>query len=383
MASFTITFAENVLVYIKGVDVNDILVLSNGKILIGGDFYEVNGVTMYNLCLLNSDGTVDTSFSPGTSTDGPVNCLMAGSSFGTFVGGDFSTYQGTSTGPLIKIDNTGNRITSFSANGTSTYQNSVYALNMVQRTTGTYEYLIVGGDIYEYRNSSVEGLFVVREDTGELLRNLGSLILPPGENTLSIRAIHKSNNKLFFGGSFIVGEPLLGEVSDIVITSGTGSPGILTDQYPSSFTNIKGVFSLNEVGDTLLIGCEEQESGGTSFAASIICVDNENFSTSTTNRLSPYGTSPGGERIKVNRISSNPNTEVIYASTTVPTGDSGPGIRGVRFILSKTGTNLTTVSTANMGRQCLVTTYHDYTNSLYTGVQAVNNGDQLLHLTQL
>ena len=32
MASFTITFAENVLVYIKGVDVNDILVLSNGKI---------------------------------------------------------------------------------------------------------------------------------------------------------------------------------------------------------------------------------------------------------------------------------------------------------------------------------------------------------------
>lgn len=45
--------------------VNVIAVQPDGKLMIGGDFTQFNGVTRNRVARLNSDGSLDTSFDPG------------------------------------------------------------------------------------------------------------------------------------------------------------------------------------------------------------------------------------------------------------------------------------------------------------------------------
>lgn len=47
-----------------------VVVQSNGKILVGGDFYEYNNTDICGVARLNSDGSIDTSFDPGTGFNG-------------------------------------------------------------------------------------------------------------------------------------------------------------------------------------------------------------------------------------------------------------------------------------------------------------------------
>ena len=50
---------------IPGGQVNAVVLQPDGKVVIGGIFAQVGGVTRYNLARLNADGTLDTGFDPG------------------------------------------------------------------------------------------------------------------------------------------------------------------------------------------------------------------------------------------------------------------------------------------------------------------------------
>ena len=52
----------------------------DGRIFIGGAFNTVNGVARNNLARLNTDGTLDTTFDPGTTLNGPVYAIALPSS---------------------------------------------------------------------------------------------------------------------------------------------------------------------------------------------------------------------------------------------------------------------------------------------------------------
>ncbi|MEI9961771.1 MAG: delta-60 repeat domain-containing protein [Limisphaerales bacterium] len=47
----------------------------DGKVLMGGEFTHVNGISRNYLARLNSDGSVDSTFDPGTTLNGPVYAL--------------------------------------------------------------------------------------------------------------------------------------------------------------------------------------------------------------------------------------------------------------------------------------------------------------------
>lgn len=47
----------------------------DGKVLIGGDFTEINGTNRFFLARLNADGSLDTSYDPGVGPDGPVYAI--------------------------------------------------------------------------------------------------------------------------------------------------------------------------------------------------------------------------------------------------------------------------------------------------------------------
>jgi hypothetical protein len=47
----------------------------DGRVVIGGDFTHVDGVTRNYLARLNADGSLDTSFNPGNTLNGSVYAL--------------------------------------------------------------------------------------------------------------------------------------------------------------------------------------------------------------------------------------------------------------------------------------------------------------------
>lgn len=62
----------------------------DGKILLGGYFSAVNGATRHRVARLNSDGSVDTSFVPGTADNGYVNSIALTGDGKVFVAGGVS-----------------------------------------------------------------------------------------------------------------------------------------------------------------------------------------------------------------------------------------------------------------------------------------------------
>jgi uncharacterized delta-60 repeat protein len=87
-------------------EVTAVAVQPDGKIVIGGAFGTVNGVTRNRLARLNGNGSLDTTFNPGPN--GSVYCVAAQTDGAVVVGGDF-----TSLGVYVR-----SRIARISAGGT-------------------------------------------------------------------------------------------------------------------------------------------------------------------------------------------------------------------------------------------------------------------------
>jgi uncharacterized delta-60 repeat protein len=105
--------------------VNSVMIQADGKILIGGSFSSVSvgGVTYtYNsVARLNTDGTVDTSFS-NPSANGSVLSMAAQTDGKVLIAGAFTTLFGTTHNRIARLNANGTVDTNFiaSANGTVT-----------------------------------------------------------------------------------------------------------------------------------------------------------------------------------------------------------------------------------------------------------------------
>lgn len=95
---------------------------SDGKIIIGGDFLTYNGTTTNHLARLNANGTLDTSFHTGSGTDYQIKAIYLQPDEKILIGGNFLQYNGSACNRLIRIDTNGVLDTSFApgtgANGT-------------------------------------------------------------------------------------------------------------------------------------------------------------------------------------------------------------------------------------------------------------------------
>lgn len=76
---------------------------SDGKILIGGQFTNINGVPRRNLARLHSTGQVDLSFDPGTGPDGPVNVIVIQPDGKILLGGNFTHINGIPRARLARL----------------------------------------------------------------------------------------------------------------------------------------------------------------------------------------------------------------------------------------------------------------------------------------
>ena len=64
---------------------------SDGKVLIGGCFTSVTSTTRNHIARLNTDGSLDTSFNPGTGASSTVYALVVQTDDKVIIGGAFNS----------------------------------------------------------------------------------------------------------------------------------------------------------------------------------------------------------------------------------------------------------------------------------------------------
>lgn len=98
----------------------------DGRILIGGWFDNYNDVTQGKIARINTDGSLDTSFNPGTSVDGYVQCITIQRDGKILIGGAFTQYNGALTDSIVRLNTDGSLDTSFNAGiGLGNIMNSI------------------------------------------------------------------------------------------------------------------------------------------------------------------------------------------------------------------------------------------------------------------
>jgi uncharacterized delta-60 repeat protein len=80
--------------------ISSIALQGDGKVLLGGNFTTFDGVSRSGIARLNVDGTLDKTFNPGTGADGPVWCVAAENDGKMVVGGTFLSINGIARGYL-------------------------------------------------------------------------------------------------------------------------------------------------------------------------------------------------------------------------------------------------------------------------------------------
>ena len=93
---------------------------SDGKVIVGGNFTTYSGVTTNRIVRLNTNGTIDNSFSIGTGFNGAVSCVTLQSDGKVVLGGDFSTYSGISSTRIIRLNSNGTKDLTFTGTTNST-----------------------------------------------------------------------------------------------------------------------------------------------------------------------------------------------------------------------------------------------------------------------
>ena len=91
----------------------DIVQQTDGKFVIIGDFTSYNGVSANKIIRLNLDGSVDSSFNSGSGFNNTATKIVIQSDGKFVIAGHFTSYNGSSINRIIRLNSNGTRDTSF------------------------------------------------------------------------------------------------------------------------------------------------------------------------------------------------------------------------------------------------------------------------------
>ena len=127
-----------------------IVLQPDGKILIGGGFTLVNGTNRERLARLNSDGSLDNNFNPGSSIDARVTRLALQADGKVIIGGDFTMAAGAMRNRVARLNANGTLDTSFDP-GTGPAGGFLHVTALAIQPNGK---ALVGGDFSSFNGIS-------------------------------------------------------------------------------------------------------------------------------------------------------------------------------------------------------------------------------------
>ena len=119
----------------------------DGRVLIGGTFSQVNSMPRNNISRLTSDGQLDTSFNPGSGTDGSVFAIAEAAMAGNpkiYVAGAFSLYAGNTCNGIVRLNTNGVIDATFMPNGAA--NGAIYAVLPYPTNSVNTGKILVAGD---------------------------------------------------------------------------------------------------------------------------------------------------------------------------------------------------------------------------------------------
>ncbi|MBK9449662.1 MAG: T9SS type A sorting domain-containing protein [Bacteroidetes bacterium] len=174
-------------------DVHAVAIQPDGKILIGGTFTQYAGTARNRIARLNTDGTLDLTFNPGTGCNGTVYAIAIQSDGKIVLGGAFTTYSGSPRNGMARLNANGSIDTGFTIG--SGFGNGRVASISIQPNG----FFVVGGTFTTFDGVGRNRILRLNASGGlDTSFNPGS----GANNNVSATAI-QTDGKILIGGIFI------------------------------------------------------------------------------------------------------------------------------------------------------------------------------------
>src|SRR4029079_427930 len=123
----------------------------DGKVIIAGDFTSFNNVPRYRIARLNSDGSVDPTFDAGSGPDDVVHALALQTDGKVLLGGDFKQVNGQYASSIARLQTNG--LLDYTWLPIAGADNSVYVITLQPNGQA-----IIGGAFTAYDGEASQGL---------------------------------------------------------------------------------------------------------------------------------------------------------------------------------------------------------------------------------
>lgn len=265
--------------------INSIVIQNDGKIVIAGLFTKFNTISLNKIARLNSDGSIDNQFNPGTGANDKINVISLQSDNKILIGGAFTSFNGQVSNRIARLNSDGSLDSNFNSNsGPDDEVNTILIQNDNK--------IIIGGLFLEYSNTIVNRIVRLNNDgTQDNTFNTG-IGFNKGVNSI----VKLSNNKLIIGGSFtnyngtnynrIICLESDGSL-DSTFNSGTGANNTINQIaiqdstkliLTGSFTSYNGSIGLNRIAridSNGLLDSTFNSGSGANNSINSICIDND------------------------------------------------------------------------------------------------------------
>lgn len=174
----------------------DIELLSDGKIIIVGEFDEYNRVNRPGIARLNDDGSLDTTFDPGFGADEVENVAIQ-SDGKIIITGGFTTYNsvsGSNVGRIARLNTDGSLDDTFNTGGNGFENNEQLTLSIQDD-----DKIIVGGSSTIFNGNTVPRIVRLLPD-GSIDNTFNVAGIGPDDNVWCSRI--QNDGKILMGGSF-------------------------------------------------------------------------------------------------------------------------------------------------------------------------------------
>lgn len=152
--------------------VSSIAIQNDGKIIIGGGFTSFSGMVRNGIARLNADGTLDSSFDPGTGFNNPVSTIAIQNDDKILIGGGFF---GSGINGIARLNTDGSLDSSFNiGTGFSGYVNSIALQNdgkmIVGGSISSFNGTSIGNIVRLDADGSIDGLFLYTSGSGLIIK---------------------------------------------------------------------------------------------------------------------------------------------------------------------------------------------------------------------
>ncbi len=185
--------------------VNALICQTDNRIVVGGAFTTMDGVRRNFIARLMTDGSLDTSFNPGSGADNTVNALAetflasgTNSVRALYVGGAFGAFNGSSSPGLVRLNNNGTVDGGFNAGSGAAGQ--IYAIAVYPTNSIYAGKVLVGGSFASFNGTVITNLARLNVD-GSLDTNFNANLGFGPSGTVQALAI-QAGGQVLVGGAF-------------------------------------------------------------------------------------------------------------------------------------------------------------------------------------